>query len=523
MFWDEDFQHYPQEMRGDPVAKESKHTKVLSVVAAAACLFLSLGSAWADDRLKGNAEGAVILFSGSLPDVVGTPERGGLAYLAAMVRAYREAYPDAVFVHGGGGFGPSVLAQYDKGVHIIDLLNDVDPDAYMVSQRDFAYGDDEFILRTRETIFPLVSSNLLDTSTGEPIPGLIESLLLELPQLTVGLVGATTTRLDEIYLVDNTIVTDSASAVAREAANLRAQGADFIIALVERSDTEFENAESLDLGVDLFVSGAESGNRIMEAEHATWVEAEVDMGSAIIISVKPEGERMALDIEWDYQANYGRDPDMLVRVEGYADRFRRLLNLPIVRTDVDLDSRQSTLLFQETAFTNLLADVLREEGEADAAFYNGGMIRGQTQYPAGSMLTRRDIQSELPFSNQLVVLDVTGAQLLAALEHGLARMGGGWGEFPHVSNMSMDVDANAEVGMRVSDLRIDGQTVDLSGTYSLATTSYLANGGDGYVMFTQASRRYEDTSFTLFERILANLQSRESIAPRVEGRMVIEP
>ena len=472
-------------------------------------------------QVKGTGKGVTILFSGSLPDVVGTPERGGLAYLASMLKAYRAAYPDLIFVHGGGGFGPSVLAQYDKGVHIIDLLNDVDPDAYMVSQRDFAYGDDEFILRTRETVFPLVSSNLLDSSTQEPIPGLLPSLLIRHPKMNIGLVGATTTQLREIYLVDNTTITGSAAAVAREAANLRAQGADCIIALVERSDPEFENAETLNLGVDLFVSGAESGNRIMETEAATWVEAEVDMGSAIIITVGIENDKTSLDIEWDYQANYGRDDEMLARVEGYAERFRPLLNLPIVRTDVDLDSRQSTLLFQETALTNLLADVLREEGDADVAFYNGGMIRGQTQYPAGSMLTRRDVQAELPFTNQLVVLEVTGTQLEAALEHGLARMGGGWGEFPHVSNMSMSVDPQATVGSRVSDLRIADQAIDPVKTYSLATTSYLANGGDGYAMFAQADRIYEDSSFTVFERILSNLQARESIAPEVEGRMVI--
>jgi len=275
----------------------------------------ALGAVAQDDpRLKGSGDGATILFSGSLPDVVGTPERGGIAYLAAMLKAYRTAYPGLVFVHGGGGFGPSVLAQYDKGVHIIDLLNDIDPTAYMVSQRDFSYGDDEFILRTRETIFPLVSSNLLDTGTQERIPGLIESLMIEHPELTIGLVGATTTQLKEIYLVDNTTITDSAAAVAREAAALRSRGADFIIALVERSDPEFVNAENLDLGVDLYVSGAEAGNRIMEAQHATWVEAEVDMGSAIIITVQKRGEDVDLDIASDYQSHYGLDPAPPARV-----------------------------------------------------------------------------------------------------------------------------------------------------------------------------------------------------------------
>ncbi len=110
----------------------------------------------------------------------------------------------------------------------------------------------------------------------------------------------------------------------------------------------------------------------------------------------------------DDQMTYGRDPEMEARVNGYAERFEPLLNVPVVRTDVELDSRQSTLLMGEARFSNLMADILREEADADVAFYNGGMIRGETTYSAGSMLTRRDVQAELPFTNQLVVLSVTG-------------------------------------------------------------------------------------------------------------------
>ncbi len=213
-----------------------------------------------------------VLYSGSLPDIVGTPERGGLSFLAAMVRAYREKDQNVVFIHGGGGFGPSVLAQYDKGVHIIDLLNDLDPDVYVVSQRDFSYGDDEFILRSSETVFPLISANIVDANTGEQIDGVLQSLLVERGDMKVGIIGATTTQLQEIYLVENTEVLGSAVAVEREANRLRSDGADVIVAFVERSDPQFQDREALDLGVDVYFTASEQETAVFELPSATWVE-----------------------------------------------------------------------------------------------------------------------------------------------------------------------------------------------------------------------------------------------------------
>lgn len=487
--------------------------------------FLLVGIAWTPGMAVANddADSVTVLFTGSLPDIVGTPERGGLAFLAAMVRAYREKDPNLIFVHGGGGFGPSVLAQYDKGVHIIDLLNDVDPDAYIVSQRDFSYGDDEFILRSSETIFPLISANIVDANTGGRIDGVLQSLLVERPRMKVGIIGATTTQLKEIYLVENTEVLDSAAAVRDQAAILRAQGADVVVAFVERSDEQFQDPEKLDLGVDVYFSGSEAETSMFDLPNAKWVEVPTDLGIGVIIEFSKKDGELALDIQLDDQMTYGRDPGMEAQVKSYAERFERLLNIPIVRTDVELDSRQSTLLFGETGFSNLIADVLREETDADVAFYNGGMIRGETVYPAGSMLTRRDIQAELPFANQLIVLNVTGADILAALEHGYARVGGGWGEFPHFSNIAVTINASLPPYERVQNVRIRGAVLNPETAYSLATTSYIAGGGDGYEMFAAAEKIFEDTSFSLFERVLANLQAKESVAPEIQNRLVIHP
>ena len=53
---------------------------------------------------------------------------------------------------------------------------------------------------------------------------------------------------------------------------------------------------------------------------------------------------------------------------------------------------------------------------------NGGGIRAGKVYPPGTAITRRDVLAELPFSNRVVTLDVTGARLRRAIENGLAQL-----------------------------------------------------------------------------------------------------
>ena len=88
----------------------------------------------------------------------------------------------------------------------------------------------------------------------------------------------------------------------------------------------------------------------------------------------------------------------------------------VIGTTTELDSRTDTVRGQEAAIGNLLADALRSMTGADVAMTNGGGIRGGRIYEPGAVLTRRDILTELPLEDLTVVLQVTGHDLVAALE-----------------------------------------------------------------------------------------------------------
>jgi 2',3'-cyclic-nucleotide 2'-phosphodiesterase (5'-nucleotidase family) len=142
----------------------------------------------------------------------------------------------------------------------------------------------------------------------------------------------------------------------------------------------------------------------------------------------------------------------------------------------------------------------------DIALKNGGGIRDSILGPS---IIRLTIQAALAFDNQLSVLELTGDQLIAAMENAVSRAPALDGRFPQIAGMTLEYDAskNGMEGLasldtpsRVKTLKItrfDGTEDilienylaqgDLTRTFVLATNSFLTTGGDGYAAFAAAT------------------------------------
>ncbi|MEM8590872.1 MAG: 5'-nucleotidase, partial [Pseudomonadota bacterium] len=176
----------------------------------------------------------------------------------------------------------------------------------------------------------------------------------------------------------------------------------------------------------------------------------------------------------------------------------------------------------ENAFGNLVADSMREAVGADIGFTNGGGIRAGREYTPGTVIQRRDILEELPFGNRTVLLELSGADVLAALENGFSRIEDVAGRFPHVSGMTVEYAPSRAAGERVVSVMVGDQPLDPSANYLLATNDYMAGGGDGYGAFTNARVIIDGTSGELMAgQVMAAIEAAGEISPAVEGRLVI--
>jgi 2',3'-cyclic-nucleotide 2'-phosphodiesterase (5'-nucleotidase family) len=135
------------------------------------------------------------------------------------------------------------------------------------------------------------------------------------------------------------------------------------------------------------------------------------------------------------------------------------------------------------------------------------------------VLTRKDLATEMPFGNAVVLLEVSGGALRTALENGVSQVAQAAGRFPQVSGIAFTYDPAAEAGSRVVALTVGGAPVVADKLYSLATTDYLAGGSDGYDVLRTAKVKVDASGGPLLVNVVADaIRKAGAAAPVVEGR-----
>ena len=119
----------------------------------------------------------------------------------------------------------------------------------------------------------------------------------------------------------------------------------------------------------------------------------------------------------------------------------------------------------------------------------------------------------LPFGNTLVLLDMTGTQIMDVLNYA-ATTSPGDGGFLHGSGLTWTNRKGLPEDVRVGDAPIEMERM-----YTVVTDNYLVGGGDGYTMFKDLP--YYDTGFTLASSLREYIMKAGKGAPKVEGRLTI--
>ena len=457
----------------------------------------------------------------------GSGDRGGVARLAAVVKEVRANARHVLVTNGGDAISPSLLSSFDRGAHMIDLFNRIGFDAMALGNHEFDFTPAVTVERIAEAEFPMLSNNAVEPD-GTLVDGVTEHLLIEVDRYRVGVFGLTTATTAVKSSPAPVTFRPAAEVAAEQAKKLREAGADLVVALAHTDRAE--DAELMRQGaVDLLLSGDDHDMKVEVGADTTFVESGEQAKFVTVVEVTMdtvEGRRGPRFV-WQpafrvvNTAFVAPDPDLKAAVDGYLTRLSEELDVEIGSTAVELDSRRSAVRRRETGLANLIADAMRAATGADVALTNGGGIRGDKVYAPGTTLTRRDIQSELPFGNKTIVLEVTGGDLLAALEVGVSGVAEGGGQFPHVSGMAYRFDASKPVGRRIAGVTVGDAPLDPARTYRLATNNFLGRGGDGYAMFAPAPRIIDKNAGALMTaQVIAAIEAAGEIAPRIEGRIV---
>jgi len=458
--------------------------------------------------------------------VDGPASAGGVARVATLKQNLTAAGRTPLLVLAGDFLSPSVASSVFKGEQMVAALNAAGLDLATLGNHEFDFGVDVLLQRMREAKWQWVISNVIDTNTGKPIGGAAPYIVRTFGALKVGFIGLVLTT-DEISRDKLTHVKliDPLEAAATYLHMLKREEANVIVAVTHLAFADDRALVERFPEIDLVVGGHEH-YPITATEGRAFISkagSDAKFVARIDIDRRPSGT-----VERFYElvpitSALPDEPKTAEVVASYESRLGTELDTVVGRSTVPLDADTVRLRAAETNLGDLVADAIRDDAKADIAIVNAGSVRGDRVYPAGP-LTRRTLVEIHPFGGVICKVAVPATVIMQALNNGVSKMPATAGQFPQVSGLTMHVDRNQPPDDRVRDVRLNGSPLDSNKTYTVAITDYMLKGGDGYGMFpgqrVLIGPEAGDLIVTALEKYVV---AKKEVAPKVEGRIVIDP
>ena len=449
--------------------------------------------------------------------------RGGFARLNAVVKAERARGVPVLYTHAGDSFSPSLMSGFDRGAHIVELLNLAPPDLFVPGNHEFDFGPEVFAERVAQARFPFYAANLRGAD-GQPLPGLTDSALITLGGIRLGLVGIALEATPEKSQSGSLRFGPEIATLAREAERLRAEGAQMIVGIAHTArvtDDAIVRARLVDILLsghdhDLFLR--DDGQTVLaESSHDAHYVTAID----VFVTAKPDGSvRWRAAFRIHDTAEVAPDPETLTLVRRLEGDLSKELDVVLGTTEAPLDSRIASVRAREASFGSLVADAVRAGTGAEIGLMNGGGIRGDRLYPAGAQLTRRDILSELPFGNTTVLVAIDGATLREALENGYRDLGRNSGRFLQISGLTVTLDPKAPPGARVVSATVGDAALEAGRTYRVAANDFMLGGGNDYGMLARGRILIGGTDGTLLANtVMAYIRAHAPLPAETGGRI----
>ena len=419
---------------------------------------------------------------------------GGFSRLNAVAKAEKAANPNTLYLFDGDMLSPSLLSGFDKGANTVELTNLVPFDIAVPGNHEFDFGTDNFIDKIKMSKYPWAAINVTQ-GDGSPVPGLGGTMMKDVAGVKVALVPVAQDTTPEVSSPGDWKFGDTVKAAIAGAKAARDAGADIVIGVVQAPHS-YDREIMASHALDVLVSGDDHDYMTGYDGITAYVDTSTDAKylSPIDLTVTVEEKDGKRSVKWtpsfrfiDTTTTVTPDAETQAIVDDFQKKLDQNLNVEIGTTVGPLNSRRNIVRSEESAMGNLIADAMRGANGADVAITNGGGIRADRTYDAGTMLTRKDILTELPFGNITVVTEVTGKDVLDALENGLSQVEDGAGRFPQVSGLKVVANLKNAPGSRVISVMVGDKPLDPAAKYKVATNDFMLTGGDGYVALSHGN------------------------------------
>ena len=501
--------------------------KLLSLLLALAMVFTlaACGEKKPDPGKDATAtEPVVILHTNDVHGAV-----SNYAKVAALASQYESEGAYVLILDAGDFSQGDTAVSVSEGATAVELMNMVGYDAVALGNHEFDYGFEALKKNMENAQFPVLAANVkyngelaFDDAAVFTTPGgtKIGVFGLDTPETATKahpgkIQGVTFAGGEELYQIAQDMVN-----MLRED-----EGCNYVICLGHLGiddETAATGNRSIDLlnkvtGIDVFIDGHSHST---EEELVEKTNTDRKVGDTILTSTGTKLENIGVVAIKDSTITttcvptegieVAADDAIAARAAAIIAEIEADYGTVFAKTEVTLNGEKDPgNRTQETNLGDLITDALvwgaEQQGETvDAAITNGGGIRATIE--AGD-ITKKDVNTVLPFGNTLSIIKITGTELLEVLEASTFCTPEAIGGFPQVSGIEFTVDTTKGYDHgdeypgttyftpksinRVTIKTVGGKDFDPAATYTIATNDFMASGGDTYYRFVNATANYD--------------------------------
>ena len=469
---------------------------------------------------------------------------GGYGRLATAIRDARAAGGNVLVVDAGDQFQGSLFYSTYKGSLTAELMNLVDYDAMAVGNHEFDDGPDVLASFIKKSLTPVLSANI--EATVDDLNELIKpETIITVGGERIGIIGLTTPETADISSAGpNVKFNDLAQSLQSSVDRLTAQGINKIVVLSHSgSYADFEYVNDV-TGVDVIVGGHDHllfSNTDDKAPHPYPVVKNGADGKPVLIVQAYAYSRYLGDLHVTFDdagvaTAWSGDPialdssikpaaDILAVIDKASGQVDAVRTLEVGSFTAPADGSREVCRQMECSMGSLVADaMLWKAGDGyQIAIQNGGGVRASINE---GTVTMGEVLTVLPFQNALATFKLSGADIIASLEHGVSLVEEGKGQFPQVAGLKFDLDLSQPVGSRVSNVMVaEGNRfvpIEAGKMYGVVSNDFMRNGGDGYTLFRDKAIDIYDFGPNLEQAVADYIGLNSPLTPTTKGRITLK-
>ena len=474
----------------------------------------------------------------------GVNDNLGLATVAQMKQNALQKTPYVALVDAGDAVQGAPIGKLSRGEAVVRMMNAAGYDFAIPGNHEFDYGMERFWQLNKKLKSGYYSANFEDLRTKKL--ALPAYKMLQFGDTKVAFVGATTPgtlisstpaffqdgKGNYLYGFNEDETGRKLYKALQKSINAaRENGADYVFLVGHlglNGSIEYWNSESVAAntrGVDAIIDG-HSHERIQGKHVKNYVGKDVlitQTGTKLEtvgqIVIGTDGKITSTLIK----ADGGDNAKVQKVISREIAKYEPLLQQPVGEALVQLRSNdpktgERLVRNNECSLANFVTDAFKKVLGCDVVLVNGGSIRNEIKQ---GVITYNDLLEAFPFGNMCAVIEVSGQQILEALEMGASHYPDEFGGFCQVAGMEYTINSKIpstvqldekgnfyRIGgiYRVSDVRIGGKPLDINKKYTVGGTTYaLKDGGDGFVMF-KGSKLLKDGEKSDVDAIMEYIQ-----------------